>query len=182
MTEREKAEYDAFRQALDDNNCDLTTRLVFADWLDDHDLPEESAFHRAWNLDKQLAAEAFRSKLLERLGDQRWGAGIDVGWNEVARRLHAILDGGGASAIVLPMNNVAIGTDEKALWTHFEILTGRLVPAALKEAASSHENDEGDGLFVCGCGMGDDFTESQAQIKDDLRRIFAPEQKKEESP
>lgn len=42
-----EAERQAFEKNIDDNPLDYTNHLVYADWLDDHNEPEEAAFRRA---------------------------------------------------------------------------------------------------------------------------------------
>lgn len=48
----------AFMKAIEKNPRDVKTRLVFADWLDDHDEAELAAEHRAWDL-KRYDAEIY---------------------------------------------------------------------------------------------------------------------------
>ena len=52
MTDRE-----AFEQMIKEDRYDQTTRLVFADWLDDHDCPEEADWQRAWTPEWQKAED-----------------------------------------------------------------------------------------------------------------------------
>lgn len=51
---KEKA---AFLAAIKENPRDLVTRKVFADWLDEHDEPEEADLQRRWTLEKQDGIE-----------------------------------------------------------------------------------------------------------------------------
>lgn len=39
---------EAFVKALEANEDDVTTRMVYADWLDEHDQPEEADMMRKW--------------------------------------------------------------------------------------------------------------------------------------
>lgn len=45
-------ERDAFLDEIITNPEDTATKKIFADWLDDHDCPEEADFYREWSLDK----------------------------------------------------------------------------------------------------------------------------------
>lgn len=56
MNERE-----AFLTALAENEDDETTRLVFADFLDEHDEPEEADRMRKWRASKQWMTDWVRS-------------------------------------------------------------------------------------------------------------------------
>lgn len=47
----------AFLKALQANEDDTTTRLIYADWLDEHDMPEEAARQRQWPYSKQWLVE-----------------------------------------------------------------------------------------------------------------------------
>ncbi len=49
----EESERKAFLKALKKNEDDTTTRLVFADWLDDHGEHEEADRHRKWPAAKE---------------------------------------------------------------------------------------------------------------------------------
>ena len=40
-------EQEAFEKSIDANPLDATTHLVYADWLDEHDQPDEAAFRRS---------------------------------------------------------------------------------------------------------------------------------------
>lgn len=52
---------DAFLKALSENEDDVTTRMVYADWLDENGQPEEAERQRKWNGAKEwLTAYAVR--------------------------------------------------------------------------------------------------------------------------
>lgn len=48
---------EALLRALEENEDDLTTRLIYADWLDEHDEPEEADRMRAWPAAKKWLTE-----------------------------------------------------------------------------------------------------------------------------
>lgn len=55
----------AFLKALEENEDDDVTRLVYADWLDEHGFPEEASRQRRWRASKTWLAE-----LASKLGEQ----------------------------------------------------------------------------------------------------------------
>ncbi len=50
-------EKQAFLEALEKNKYDHDTRKIFADWLEDHDEPEEADKHRKWTPEFQKAED-----------------------------------------------------------------------------------------------------------------------------
>ncbi len=46
-------EQTVFEQMIKENPRDFTTRKVYADWLDENDMPEEADKQRGWNDSKQ---------------------------------------------------------------------------------------------------------------------------------
>jgi uncharacterized protein (TIGR02996 family) len=61
---QEAKELHRFMSALTNDPRDVTTRRIFADWLDDHDEPELAGEQRAWSL-KKYDAEQFLKKFAE---------------------------------------------------------------------------------------------------------------------
>ena len=47
----------AFLATLEEDWHDEASHKAFADWLDEHDEPEEADIHRRWTPQKQRAAE-----------------------------------------------------------------------------------------------------------------------------
>lgn len=56
----EARELKKFLDAIHENPRDLTTRLVYADWLDEHDEPELADEQRKFNLEKHDAEQWLR--------------------------------------------------------------------------------------------------------------------------
>lgn len=54
---RESKELWAFLRAIEKNPYDVTTRKVFADWLDERDEPEEANKKRSFSVRKQQAVD-----------------------------------------------------------------------------------------------------------------------------
>lgn len=59
----------AFEQALRQDEDDDITRMVFADWLDEHDMPEEADRMRRWRSSKTWLENWCRSVNYGNLGD-----------------------------------------------------------------------------------------------------------------
>lgn len=57
MNDRDKEEQRAFLEAIQAEPYNETNRKVYADWLDERDLPEEADFFRCWTLEKHRKAE-----------------------------------------------------------------------------------------------------------------------------
>lgn len=132
MSERE-----AFEGRLREDRYDQTTRLVFADWLEEHDCPEEADWQRRWTPEWQKAydeAEAFFTMFAE-----------DAGANSVeevlnAARLYAeerttsqvgYSMGLGATNLwgVYNFPEGPIGYEPADFWKHYEAYTGKEAPA-----------------------------------------------------
>jgi uncharacterized protein (TIGR02996 family) len=60
MSKEKIREYQAFLKALANDPYDQETRLVFADWLEEHGLDDEAAEQRAWRREKQEAEDWLR--------------------------------------------------------------------------------------------------------------------------
>ena len=53
-------ERQAFEEALKENRYDEACHKIFADWLDEHDQPEEADWHRKWTKERQEAEDWMR--------------------------------------------------------------------------------------------------------------------------
>lgn len=62
---REAKELMAFLQALEKAPRDVALRMVFADWLEEHDAPELAALHRGFDL-KRYDAEQYLRRFADR--------------------------------------------------------------------------------------------------------------------
>jgi uncharacterized protein (TIGR02996 family) len=137
-------ERDAFLKALAENEDDLTTRLVYADWLDEHGEHEEADRQRKWPAAKEWLVQFCRDnnpspdvedpyetiipyeELLERgrqaveeAGD--WGFGFHCGNNET------MCD--------------ALRANNQEFWQNWSIVTGIPLPPGGEDA----------GHFSCAC-------------------------------
>jgi uncharacterized protein (TIGR02996 family) len=131
---------DAFLQALDENEDDTSTRLVYADWLDERGEHDEANRQRKWPAAKDWLVRFFRAhsqgdymgqlnsyeELME-LGrvaveeaDER-GFGFDCGSNESLCN--------------------ALRANSAEFWKNWSIVTGTRLPA----------DGEGKSYFGCSC-------------------------------
>jgi uncharacterized protein (TIGR02996 family) len=76
---------DDFLQKLLENPADDTTRLVYADWLDERDDAESKTKAQFLRLTAQLPASKGESRITRKL--QRLAAGLDTNWLAVVSRL-----------------------------------------------------------------------------------------------
>lgn len=81
---------EAFLQALAANEDDVTTRMIYADWLDEHDQPEEADRQRKWPAAKawlqdwvvKINGGSYEDKLAEwEAGLKLWMQGLRDDWN-----------------------------------------------------------------------------------------------------
>lgn len=72
----------AFLDAIKANPLDEANRKVFADWLDEHDEPEEADFYRAWTAEKYHEAWDWLSSFASRT-DLTTGELVDAARNYV---------------------------------------------------------------------------------------------------
>ena len=98
----------AFLQAIVEHPCDDTTRVVYADWLDEHNDPR-AAFLRLQVSTQQSEPGAERNQARERLLqaasrlDPRWLAQVDrprAGWRIVRRGKNAKVYGKAIPAFI----------------------------------------------------------------------------------
>lgn len=113
MSDRE-----AFLSAIRENPRDPAVRAVFADWLDDHDEPEEADFYRSWSLEDHLLAE-------EWLG----GFAVDLGisYEQALKAGHDYLDSEKYFYLSKETPD-RVYVDRKKFWQKFQLVTGRRIP------------------------------------------------------
>lgn len=150
-----EAERQAFEAALKENPEDWTTRLIYADWLDEHDMPEESDRQRNYR-----ASHEWMAALAARAGQTCLNYGIDMpcdDWRDITPD-----DLIGAGCVYVDSLNDSFGPDyfvqrgserlrdlvyeeelQEAYWRHWGVLTGRPVPAEWEYGVESP--------FSCSC-------------------------------
>lgn len=67
MTASELEVRQQFEQAIEKDQTDLASRLIFADWLDEHDMCELARWHRSWTPEREEAR-----KYLVELAEDAW--------------------------------------------------------------------------------------------------------------
>lgn len=132
----------AFYEHLKDDPKDVTTRRVFADWLEEEGHDEEARLQREWSLERYEEAEAFMKDYAEMLsGEDDSGGGyrrITVG-----RVLEAAADrlAGGFDGIGLRFDTPdEVYSRAEEFWKHYAVLTGTYV-----------EEGRSDTFVSCGC-------------------------------
>lgn len=126
-----------FVKAITDNPRDWTARKIYADWLDDHDQPEDADKQRNWNDEKQDAWE-----WLEKFASE----GGTTNFNERAITINDLIDAGnlfldsgeyhdtwcqeGDENLSSMMTSLKTRIE---FWTNFEKVTGRNVEDKIKQ-------------------------------------------------
>jgi uncharacterized protein (TIGR02996 family) len=120
-----------FLAALDRGRFDKTTRMVFADWLEEHGYDDEAVFQRSWTREWQEA----RDHLLLCAADCR------ITYDELLEAATAHLGGkeGDDEATLLLGHDPDIVYDTETFWRAYQTVTGR-----------ETGGDRG-GFFSCAC-------------------------------
>lgn len=122
--------YNAFRQRLIDDPYDQATRLVFADFLEEHGREEEASIQREWT------PESHR-KATEIIHELAWGTGMTL--SGAIEAMTESLDTGLGIELGIDGDLPDICYDDR-IWEAYSILTGRTVP-----------KDVGYIFTTCGC-------------------------------
>lgn len=115
-------EREAFVEALKADRYDQTTRLVFADWLLEHDEPEEAAFQRAWTPEWQQSADWVRDFC------QRVNLNHGYFLEKAAKCLDEG-DGWDGIDVYLDTSNATVDEDMAEVWRHVGVVLRREVDA-----------------------------------------------------
>ena len=109
-----------FESMIEANRYDQTTRLIFADWLDENDFPEEAAEQRAWTPEKQRAEDYFR-EFAERAG---------LGYGKAMGIVAEYVEDGTVwvEHDSEDARNAFYDCDIKVFWEHYQTLTGSAEP------------------------------------------------------
>lgn len=106
------AERQAFLAALAANEDDTATRLVYADWLDEHDEPEEADRMRAWPAAKEWVSN--------------YAGEIGISYGELMGYAEeAIKDG--YTSIFDGERYDGWSFDNEQFWPHYATLTGHKI-------------------------------------------------------
>lgn len=142
----------AFIDHLNKQPDDTTARLVYADWLDEHDMPEE-----AWRMRQWPGAVADMMQLADQfVAEENWYTNqpdqvtlqqmIEAGSNSLYNGYGVCISGEGFKAEGAFDDPVLL----KRFWTNWEILTGRRCGENISNPFSAVADDN-----CAGCYDGD---------------------------
>jgi uncharacterized protein (TIGR02996 family) len=146
-------EQQRFLKAILDNPKDWDTRLVYADWLEEHDFPEEATRQRKYRISYEWMKEfAFKHHPYSSYNS------LDE-YNEEELREHEVrilndwlhflhghtlkereLDFGD---FYVPFSRISFSEYTDEMWAHFEVLTGEVAPTDWKRTRTPN--------FSCSC-------------------------------
>ncbi len=122
---------DAFLSALAENEDDTTTRLVFADWLDDQGEHEEADRHRKWPAAKEWLVRLCK----ENSGYQEMTCeGLIAFGREVAREESS----SGRTHLDNETMWYALRDHSQEFWKNWSIVTGIPLPPSLENKGFHH--------------------------------------------
>lgn len=120
----------AFLEAIAASPYDMSVRKIFADWLDEHDEPEEAAVQRGWTVEKQRAKEwleAFANEISEGSFYEKDDPEYDssrLSYDELMAAAAAFLDRG--VGYCLPFDTPdCVWEKAGEFWENYRTLTGR---------------------------------------------------------
>jgi len=145
-----------FLAHIRDHPRDFSSRKIFADWLDEHDEPEEADKQRGWNDEKQDAWEWLEKCALgcsrytpfHQEDGESHSTGDEVSIEELITAALRYLDTG--EPCPLPMNSDSIGADGAMFWKNIELVTGRKYTLPPPPDEDIYYG-QGDGMFRCAC-------------------------------
>ena len=147
------SERNAFLKTLAENEDDTTTRLVFADWLDEHGEHEEADRHRKWPAAKEWLVRFCRENNPSDPTDPTDDEPTDEWVISYADLLdlgrRAITSTGRSKSkreyVISCGNNIgmsdALGENCREFWTNWSIVTGIPLPPDIEEKS----------YFSCAC-------------------------------
>lgn len=133
-----------FLDEIKNNPYDISVRAIFADWLDEHDEPEEAELFRSWTLDKHQEAEDWiksfaleiNNETVEYYAYEQDGLSYD----KLIMIGHDHLDNGRQYCLPFDTPDTVYDNRDK-FWDCFEIVTGRRV----------NRNEINGTVFRCAC-------------------------------
>lgn len=127
----------AFVQAIEENPYDEVTRKVFADWLDDHDEPEEADRQRTWTAKQYDESKKWLEEFAECVGlkySEVIAAGIE-GFYCTGENYD-------------PQDELDARNGVKEFWKHWSVAVDRLIDPKLHHGNPFYPEDEFDN---CSC-------------------------------
>lgn len=89
LTDDQEKIREEFRSHIKQNPYDRGTRLIYADWLDEHDRPEESAIQRDWTKETYDEAKQWLTDFANKCGgsctnyDEVWDDQVEEMWDPI---------------------------------------------------------------------------------------------------
>ena len=137
------SERDAFLKALAENEDDTTTRLVYADWLDDRGEHEEADRMRKWDAAKAWLVKFCRVN--NKYPDDEWVISYETLLGLGLEAVQRIASAGDTELWFSCGNNMrmcdALRANPRKFWQNWSIVTGIPVPADAAEKSG----------FSCAC-------------------------------
>ncbi len=149
-------ERDAFEVLLKDNPQDWTTRLIYADWLEEHGFDDEAQrqreFKAAWEWMENLAAEGGVSVTNYGMEDESGELEIEqeepITMDILISAGHEYMDSEGHAYFVQmgseTLRNLVSGEEADKYWRYWSVITGRQEPPV-------PEKWRREGPFSCNC-------------------------------
>ncbi len=155
------SEKEAFLSAIQKDRYDQTTRLVFADWLEENGFDDDALFQRKWTPKYQKAEDWLRDfagkcgKTCINYNDawdaRRGGEDVELVWQDITYEMivqagHDYVDHGDYFTQVgsEEARDMCRGEAAELFWEHWETVTGR--------TKTPREQDEWtNGPFSCTC-------------------------------
>ncbi len=142
MTEQE-----SFELAIKKDRYDQTTRLVFADWLEENGLDDEALIQRSWTREKQESEDWLRDYAEDiRNTNYYRGEGYyesygrkEFSYEDLLAAARSHLETGEETA-VLGLNGPDSRDTMEEFWQHYAIVTGTAV-----------QEGYGNTFFACDC-------------------------------
>lgn len=132
---------EGFLKALEENEDDTATRLIYADWLDENNQPEEAARQRAWPEAKRW--------MLEFVRENNYDAGYyecrNIDYNTLIELARESIEGSYNYPGFSCGNNEtmcdALRNNKETFWKNWSIITGIALPEGFIKAC----------FFSCAC-------------------------------
>ncbi len=149
-------EKEAFLTAIAKDRYDQTTRLVFANWLEENGLDDEALIQRSWTREKQESEDWLRdyaAKCGETCTNYSdvWQEHVEEEWQDITYEMvvqagHDYVNHGNYSTQVgsEKARDLMYGETAELFWKHWQTVTGRT-------KAAREEDEWMDGPFSCTC-------------------------------
>jgi uncharacterized protein (TIGR02996 family) len=130
-----------FEEMIRADRYDRVTRLIFADWLEEHGHDDEAVVQRSWTIEKQLAEDWLTGYAQEH----------NLAYADLIRAAHHFLDTGETNYVGVEVANVLFDPSRREeFWRRFETATGRDPHGAVGDVHRLNDvEDYGDPCGMC---------------------------------